>query len=124
MKFKLNVVKFFVLAALLHVSGIVSATDHYLGSWASGEKEVLQITQNDGVLNAQFVREGLFKQFEKVDFPAKVVDGNLTIIFQQGDLSAKYDAAREILILGGVKKFEKITENKARALIALLEKNQ
>ncbi len=112
------------LTLLLLSSGFVSASDLYVGSWASGEKEVLQITKNGSVLNAQFVREGLLNNFEKVEFPAKVVDGNLTISFGQGDLSGKYDAVRKILVLGGIKTFEKITENQARSMIALLEKNQ
>ncbi len=124
MKLPIKIANIVCLTLLLLATGVVSASDRYIGSWAAGEKEVLQITKDGQALKAQFVREGLFKNFEKVDFPAKVVDGNLTISFDQGDLSATYDEARNVLILGGFKQFEKITANEARSMIALLQKSQ
>jgi len=98
------------------------AADEFLGPWASGDKEVLNITKDGEKLNAEFIRENVKFEFEKVQFPATVKDGTLVISGEQGDISAKFDDAQNLLIIGGLKAFQKLSPEKAKAIIAELEK--
>ena len=98
------------------------AADEFLGPWASGDKEVLNITKDGEKLNAEFIRENVKFEFEKVQFPATVKDGTLVISGEQGDISAKFDDAQKLLIIGGLKAFQKLSPEQAKAIIAELEK--
>lgn len=99
----------------------VSANNSFLGTWSSSAKEVLKISNNGDSLVAEFVRESVKAQFEKVRFPAKISGDALIITGEQGDLSARYDAGNQLLILGGIKAFQKVTADQAQQLIANLE---
>ena len=98
------------------------AADEFLGPWASGDKEVLNITKDGEKLSAEFIRENVKFEFEKVQFPATVKDGTLVISGEQGDISAKFDDAQKLLIIGGLKAFQKLSPEQAKAIIAELEK--
>lgn len=111
-----------ITAASLLISGTVHASDVFIGAWSSGAKEVLQITQKGDALSAEFVRENVKSEFERVRFPAKLQDGALVITGEQGDLSARYDSGNKLLILGGMKAFQKLTAEQAEQLISNLEK--
>lgn len=108
-------------ATLLSISN-VNASDQFLGLWSSGVKEVLNVSENDGALQAEFIRENVKSEFEKIRFPAAIKDGALVISSEQGNLSAKYDNDKKLLILGGVKAFQKLTEAQALALIESIQK--
>ena len=94
------------------------AADDFLGTWSSGAKEVLNITKEGDSLNAVFIRENVKQEFEKIRFPATVQDGALVISGEQGNLSAKYDAEKKLLVLGGLKAFQRLSVEQAEALIA------
>lgn len=111
-----------LIAVTLITIGSAQAADEFLGPWASGATEVLKITKDGDALRAEFIRENVKYEFEKVGYPAAVVDGALVISGDQGNVSAKYDEVRKVLILGGMKAFEKLSPEKAEALIAQLEK--
>lgn len=111
-----------LIAITLLTVGSAQAADEFLGPWASGAKEVLKITKDGEALRAEFIRENVKFEFEKVGYPATIVDGALVIKGEQGDVSAKYDDVKKILVLGGLKAFEKLSPEKADALIAQLEK--
>lgn len=102
--------------------GSANATDEFLGPWASGEKEILNITKDGDSLNAEFIRENVKFEFEKVRFPATLKDGTLVISGEQGNVTAEFDAAQNLLIIGGLKAFQKLSPEKAAAIIAQLEK--
>ena len=104
------------------VFSTAQAADEFLGPWASGDKEVLNITKDGEKLSAEFIRENVKLEFEKVQFPATVKDGTLVISSEQGDISAKIDGASKRLIIGGLKDFQKLTPEQAKAIIAELEK--
>ncbi len=105
------------------IFGTVQAADEFLGPWASGDKEVLNITKDGEKLNAEFIRENVKFEFEKVRFPATInEDGALVISSEQGDISAKFDDAQNLLIIGGLKAFQKLSPEKAAEIIAELEK--
>jgi len=59
--------------------GTAQAADEFLGPWASGDKEILNITKDGDKLNAEFIRENVKFEYEKVQFPAIVKDGTLVI---------------------------------------------
>ena len=106
----------------LAFTGNSFAADSFLGSWSSGAKEVLNITQEGDSLNAIFIRENVKKEFEQVRFPAILKDGALVITGEQGNLSAKYDADKKLLVLGGLKAFQRLSTEQAEALIANIKK--
>ena len=110
------------LSLVICFSSAAHAVDEFLGSWTSGAKEVLFITKNGDALSAEFVRENVKSEFEKIRFPAKVKDGALIITGEQGDLSAKYDSEKKRLILGGLKEFQRLTKEQADLLIGNLKK--
>lgn len=101
-----------------------NAADEFLGPWVSGGKEVLKITKEGEALSAEFIRENVLSEFEKVRFPATVKDGALIISGEQGDVSARFDAENNLLIIGGLKAFEKLSPEQAAAIIEQLEKKQ
>lgn len=107
-------------ATILGMSN-ANASDEFLGLWSSGVKEVLSITDNGGTLQAEFIRENVKSEFEKIRFPAEFKDGALLISSEQGSLSAKYDDDKKLLILGGIKAFQKLTEAEALTLIAAIQ---
>jgi len=113
---------FALITMTLITFGAANAADEFLGPWASGQKEVLKITESGGELNAEFIRENVKLEFEKVKFPAAVKDGKLIISSEQGDISAKYDEVKKVLVIGGIKAFEKLSNEQADVLIAELEK--
>jgi len=110
------------IAITILTIGPAKAADEFLGPWASGDKEVLKITKDGEKLNAEFIRENVKLEFEKVRFPATVKDGTLVISSEQGDISAKIDDASNRLIIGGLKDFQKLTPQQAEAIIKELEK--
>ena len=116
-----SLISAFTFALLL--TGTASANEIFLGAWSSGAKEVLQISKDDKGYTAKFVRENVKAEFEKVQFPAQMKDGALVISGQQGDLSARYDEGNKLLILGGMKAFQKLTTEQANTLISNMEKN-
>ncbi len=111
-----------ILSITLFVAGNAMAADQFLGTWTSGAKEVLNVTESSDGLSAEFIRVNVKSQFEKVRFPAKVKDGALVITGEQGDLSAKIDTDKGLLVLGGVKAFQKLSAQDANALIESLKK--
>ncbi len=115
---------FTVLTALILLTSAANADEAFIGAWSSGAKEVLKISKEGDSLTAEFVRENVKRQFEKVRFPAKLQDGALVISGEQGDLSARYDEGNKILILGGMKAFQKLTDKQAQTIISNLEKKQ
>jgi len=118
----MSIKKLFLLFAATLFAGAVTADDAYLGAWSSSATEVLKISKNGDALTAEFVRENVKAEFEKIRFPAKLRDGALVISGEQGDLSARFDAGNKTLILGGMKSFQKLTPEQAQLLIADLEK--
>jgi len=104
------------------VIGTAQASDQFLGPWASGEKEILQISKDGETLKAEFIRENVKREFEKVRFPATLKDGALVISGEQGDVTAQFDAAQNLLIIGGLKAFQKLSPQQAAEIIAQLEK--
>ncbi|MEM7256703.1 MAG: hypothetical protein AAF404_04885 [Pseudomonadota bacterium] len=111
-----------ITAATILGSNALQASEIFIGAWASGTKEVLQITEKGGDLSAEFVRENVKSEFERIRFPAKYQDGALIITGEQGDLSARYDSGNKLLILGGMKSFQKLSSEQAQQLINQLEK--
>jgi len=105
------------IAITLLTFGTAQAADEFLGPWASGDKEVLNITKDGEKLSAEFIRENVKFEFEKVQFPATVKDGTLVISSEQGDISAKFDDAQNVLIIGGLKAFQKLSPEKAQEII-------
>ncbi len=112
------------LALSLLTLGNAHAADEFLGPWASGAKEVLKISKDGDAFSAEFIRENVKREFEKVRFPATVKDGALVISGDQGDVTAKFDDVNKLLIIGGLKAFEKLSPEKAEAIIEQLEKKQ
>lgn len=112
------------IAIVILTMGSASAADQFLGPWASaeGNREVLNISKEDGSLQAEFIRVNVKSQFEKVRFPVTVKDGVLVISGEQGDVTAKYDSDKNLLIIGGLKAFQKLSPAQAEAIIAQLEK--
>lgn len=103
-------------------AGTAKAAEEFLGLWASSAKEVLQITRDGEAYQAVFTRENVKNEFEKVGFPAAIENGELVITGKQGGISAKYDPEKRVLILGGVKPFQRISAEQAATFIAQLEK--
>jgi len=91
-------------------------------TWSSGEKEVLNITKEGDTLNAEFIRVNVKSEFERVRYPAKVEGDVLVISNDQGNVSAKLDSEKKLLILAQIKAFEKLSIEEANALIAKLNK--
>jgi len=120
---KLTVIKTLCasLATAFLTLGNVSANDQFLGPWSAGNKEVLNITKDGESLSAEFIRENVKFEFEKVRFPAKVENGTLVIAGTQGNVTAQYDPAKNLLVIGGLKVFEKLSPEQAAAIIAQLE---
>lgn len=117
--------KLLITAALatLCLFGTANAADEYVGSWGAGSKELLKITKQGEAFSAEFFRKNVQSKYESVQFPAELVGGILTIRGEHGNVSAKYDANKELLMLGGVKEFKKLSsEQAALQLEALLEK--
>ncbi len=106
------------LAVTFTFAGNAFAADDFLGNWSSGAKEVLNISKDGDSLNAVFIRENVKNEFEKIRFPATVKDGALVISGEQGNLSARYDAEKKLLVLGGLKAFQRLSTEQAEALIA------
>ena len=106
----------------LFFTGSAYAADEFLGPWASGEKEVLKITKDGESFAAEFIRENVKFEFEKVTYPAAVKDGALVISGDQGPVTAKYDEGKNLLVIAGIKAFQKLTAQQADALIKELEK--
>jgi len=103
--------------------GTANAADEYVGSWGAGSNELLKITRDGETFNAEFFRKNVQSEYENVRYPAELVDGVFTIKGDLGNVSAKYDASKELLMLGGVKEFKKLSsEQAALQLEALLEK--
>lgn len=110
----------FVVAIL--TCGAANAADEFVGTWSSGSSELLDITREGDVYSAEFFRKNVNSEYEKVQYDAAVVNGALVISFDLGDVSARYDAAGDILILGGIKEFEKLPAEQAIAQLELFEK--
>jgi len=110
-----------VISATLFAAGSVIAADEFVGTWSSGEKELLNITEEGGTLNAEFIRVNVKSEFERVRFPAKVEGEVLVISGEQGNVSAKLDAEKKLLILAQTKSFQKLSEEEAKALIDNLQ---
>jgi len=104
--------------------GSANAADEFLGPWASSGKEVLKITKDGDAFSAEFIRENVKKEFEKVQFPATVEGGTLIISGEQGDVSAEYDKANNTLVIAGLKAFQKLTPEQAESIVAVLEKKK
>ena len=110
------------IAIAILTIGSASAADEFLGPWASGDREVLNISKEGESLQAEFIRVNVKSQFEKVSFPVTVKDGVMVISGEQGDVTAKYDSEKNLLIIGGLKAFQKLSPAQAEAIIAQLEK--
>ena len=110
------------IAIAILTIGSASAADEFLGPWASGDREVLNISKEGESLQAEFIRVNVKSQFEKVSFPVTVKDGVIVISGEQGDVTAKYDSEKNLLIIGGLKAFQKLSPAQAEAIIAQLEK--
>ena len=113
---------FTALSLTFLTTGVANATEEFLGPWAASNTEVLKITREGDGLRAEFIRENVKDEFEKVGFPATYNDGTLVISSEQGNISAKYDEANNVLVIGGLKTFQKISAEQAAAIIAQLEK--
>lgn len=113
-----------LISLALFTAGHAYAEDEFLGPWASSEKEVLKITKDGNAFSAEFIRENVKFEFEKVQFPATIKNGALVISSKQGDITAEFDDAKNLLIIGGLKAFEKLSPEKAEAIIEQLEKKQ
>ena len=104
-----------MLVVTILTCGAVNAADEYVGTWSSGSEELLTITRDGEAYSAEFFRKNVKFEYEKVQYSATLVDGALVISFDLGDVSAKYDATKELLMLGGVKEFEKLPVEQAAA---------
>lgn len=114
---------FAFLTATVFSFGTANATDEYIGSWGAGSKELLKITRDGSSFSAEFFRKNVQSKYENVRFPAELVDGVFVIKGEQGNVSATYDPAKELLMLGGFKEFKKLSsEQAALQLEALLKK--
>lgn len=102
--------------------GTANAAEEFLGPWAASETEVLKITKDGDALRAEFIRENVKYEFEKVGFPATYENGALVIKGEQGNITAKYDDVKKMLVIGGLKAFQKVSAEQAAAIIAQLEK--
>lgn len=111
-----------IIAATLLSAGLAHASDELLGSWTPGGKELLSVYKDGDKLTAEFIRQNVKAEFERIRFPATLKDGALVISGEQGDLSAKYDEIKKRLVLGGFKEFQKISKEEALALLAAIEK--
>ncbi len=112
-----------LIAVTLLTFGQANAADEYLGSWGAGSKELLKITRDGDEYSAEFFRKNVQSKYENIRFPAGLVDGVFTIKGDLGNVSAKYDASKELLMLGGVKEFKRLSsEQAALQLEKLLEK--
>ncbi len=112
-----------ISATLLTISS-ANASDNLIGLWASGAKELLSISKDGDKMEAEFIRVNVKSEFERVRFPAKLKDGAVVISSEQGDVSGRYDDNKKVLILGGFKAFQKLTEAEALVLIEALEKKK
>jgi len=111
------------LAVTILTCGAAKAADEYVGTWGSGSKELLTITRNGEEFRAEFFRKNVKFQYEKVRFPASLKDGVFVISGELGNVTVEYDASKELLMLGGVKPFKKLsTEQAAAQTEELLEK--
>lgn len=99
-----------------------NAAEEFLGPWAASATEVLKITKEGDSLNAEFIRENVKFEFEKVGYPATYEDGVLVISNEHGNITAKIDDEKRIMVIGGIKTFQKISAAEAAAIIAELEK--
>ncbi len=113
---------FTALAITLATTGAASAADEFLGPWAASATEVLKISKDGDALQAEFIRENVKDEYEKVKFSAIYKDGALVISNDQGNITATYDDEQKILVIGGFKTFQKVTAEQAAAIIASLEK--
>jgi len=111
-----------LLVVTILTCGAANAADEFVGTWSSGSNELLTITRDGEAFNAEIIRQNVKFEYEKVQYSATVVDGVLVISFDQGDLSAKYDASKDLLMLGGLKEFAKVPADQAVAQIEKLEK--
>ena len=113
---------FALLTITFLASGVVNAAEEFLGFWASSPKEVLNITKDGDAYHALFTRENVKNEFEKVGFPAAIEDGALVITGEQGGVTAEYDEGRKVLILGGLKTFQRISAEQAASFVSQIEK--
>jgi len=98
------------------------AADQFVGTWGAGSKELLTITEDGKSYNAEFFRKNVKFEYEKVNFPALFIDGMLIISGELGDITVEYDAEKELLLLGGLKPFKRLSFDEAKASIDRLEK--
>jgi len=101
--------------------GAAQAADEYVGTWGSGSKELLTITKDKAGFKAEFFRKNVKSEYEKVLFPASLVDGVFVISGDVGQVSVQYDATKELLMLGGVKPFKKLSTEQAAAQLEKLK---
>ncbi len=113
---------FALFTATVLSAGTANGADEFLGPWASSATEVLKITKDGDSLNAEFIRENVKFEFEKVGYPATYEGGVLVISNQHGNITARYDDEKKILVIGGIKTFQKISDAQAAVIIADLEK--
>jgi len=111
-----------LLVVTILTCGAANAADEFLGTWSAGSNELLTITKEGQEYRAEFFRKNVKFEYEKVQYSATVVDDALVISFDLGDVSAKYGATDEILLLGGVKEFERVPVEQAVVQLQLLEK--
>ncbi len=102
-----------VLVLTMLTLGSAQAADEYLGSWGAGSTELMTVSRDGDAYRVQIIRKNVASEYESVEFPAKIVDGVLVISFDLGNLSAMYDASKELLMLGGVKEFKKLSSEQA-----------
>ncbi len=112
-----------ICATLLSISSS-HASDNLIGLWASGAKELLSISKDGDKMQAEFIRVNVKSEFERVRFPAEFKDGAVVISSEQGNVSGRYDDNKKVLVLGGFKSFQKLTESEALVLIEALEKKK
>lgn len=110
-----------LLVVTILTCGAANAADKFVGTWSSGSKELLTIEKEGEAFSAEFVRINVKFEYEKVQYSATLVDGALVISFELGDVSAKFDATNELLLLGGVKEFEKLPKKQAAAQLIRFE---
>lgn len=113
---------FALFTATFLTVGTTNAAEEFLGPWAASATEVLKITKDGDSLMAEFIRESVIFEFEKVGYPATYENGTLVISNDQGSITARYDNVNKVLVIGGIKTFQKISAEQAAALIAELEK--
>lgn len=106
---------------ILWTCGVANAADEYIGSWGAGSKELLTISREGDAFKAEFIRKNVKSEYEKIGFPANLIDGLFVISGDLGNVSAKYDASKELLMLGGVKEFKKLSTEQAAAQLELLK---